>query len=201
MDYTTPSFGFAKKNRLTRTLLADWRITSISTTQSGQLLATPTSSNSIGSYVSTGFTRMVRVPNVPLYLKDVNCGCIDPTQETVLNPAAWQNQAAGVPGSNVAYYNDFRAQRRPVISGGIGKVFQIREGMSFSIRAEFFNLFNMMESLANPSTGSPQNPVTRSNGVLTGGFGYLNYTGIAGNSVSSSLPTPRTGQIVARFQF
>ena len=144
---------------------------------------------------------MVRVPGVPLYLKDINCGCIDPTQETVLNPAAWQNQAPGVPGSNVAYYNDFRAQRRPVISGGIGKVFQIHEGVTFSIRAEFFNLFNMMESLANPSTGSPQNPVTRSNGVLTGGFGYLNYTGIAGNSVSSSLPTPRTGQIVARIQF
>ena len=86
-------------------------------TQSGQLLATPTSSNSIGSYVSTGYTRMVRVPGVPLYLKDPNCGCIDPTQETVLNPAAWLNQAPGVPGSNVVYYNDFRAQRRPVDFG------------------------------------------------------------------------------------
>jgi hypothetical protein len=37
--------------------------------------------------------------------------------------------------------------------------------------------------------------------LLTGGFGYLNYTGISANSVSSSLPTPRTGQIVARFDF
>lgn len=201
VDYTIPAIGPVKRSRIAKAILADWRITSLSTDQSGALLATPTSSNSISSYLSTGYTRMVRVPGVPLYLKDVNCGCIDPTQETVLNPAAWQNQAAGVPGSNVAYYNDFRAQRRPAISGGIGKVFQIREGVSFSVRAEFFNLFNMMESLANPSTGSPQNPVTRSNGLLTGGFGYLNYTGIAGNSVSSSLPTPRTGQIVARIQF
>ena len=93
-------------------------------------------------------------------------------------------------------------QRRPVISGGIGKAFRIRERLSFSVRAEFFNLFNMEESLANPSTGSPQNPPTRSNqGLLTGGFGYLNYTGISANSVSSSLPTPRTGQIVARVDF
>ena len=100
------------------------------------------------------------------------------------------------------YYNDFRGQRRPAISGGIGKVFKIRESVAFSVRAEFFNLFNMMESLGNPSTGSPQNPPTRSGaGLLTGGFGYLNYTGIAGNSVSSSLPTPRTGQVVARIQF
>jgi hypothetical protein len=201
LDYTVPAIGPVRRSRLARALLADWRLTSLTTDQSGQLLATPTSSNSIGSYVSTGYTRMVRVPGIPLYLKDINCGCIDPTQETVLNPAAWQNQAAGVPGSNVAYYSDFRAQRRPVISGGFGKVFRLREGVWFSVRAEFFNLFNMEESLANPSTGSPQNPVTRSNGVLTGGFGYLNYTGIAGNSVSSSLPTPRTGQIVARIQF
>ena len=201
VDYTVPAFGVVRRSRLASAILADWRITSLSTTQSGQLLATPTSSNSIGSYVSTGATRMARNPGVPLYTKDINCGCIDPTQETVLNPSAWTNQAPGVPGSNAVYYNDFRAQRRPVISGGIGKVFRLREGMHFSVRAEFFNLFNMQESLGNPSTGSPQNPVTRSNGVLTGGFGYMNYTGIAGNSVSSSLPTPRTGQIVARIQF
>jgi hypothetical protein len=71
-----------------------------------------------------------------------------------------------VPGSNVAYYNDFRGQRRPAISGGIGKVFKIRESVSFSVRAEFFNLFNMMEALGNPSTGSPQNPPTRSGAGL-----------------------------------
>jgi hypothetical protein len=201
VDYIVPAIGPVKRSRIAKAILADWRITSLTTDQSGQLLATPTSSNSIGSYVSTGYTRMVRVPGAPLYLKDLNCGCIDPTQETVLNPAAWQNQNPGVPGSNVVYYSDFRAQRRPAVSGGIGKVFKIREAVSFSVRAEFFNLFNMQESLANPSTGSPQNPPTRSNGVLTGGFGYLNYTGIAGNSVSSSLPTPRTGQIVARIQF
>ena len=202
VDYTVPAIGPVKHNRIAKALLADWRLTSLSTNQSGVLLATPTSSNSIGSYLSTGYTRMARVPGVPLYTKDINCGCIDPTQQTVLNPAAWQNQDPGVPGSNVAYYNDFRGQRRPAISGGIGKVFKIRESVAFSIRAEFFNLFNMMEALGNPSTGSPQNPPTRSGaGLLTGGFGYLNYTGIAGNSVSSSLPTPRTGQVVARIQF
>ena len=202
VDYTVPAIGPVKRSRIARAILADWRITSLSTNQSGVLLGTPASSNSIGSYVSTGYTRMARLPGVPLYLKDINCGCIDPTQQTVLNPAAWQNQDAGVPGSNVAYYNDFRGQRRPAISGGIGKVFKIREGVSFSVRAEFFNLFNMMEALGNPSTGSPQTPPTRSAaGLLTGGFGYLNYTGIAGNSVSSSLPTPRTGQVVARIQF
>src|SRR5262249_15555262 len=167
VDYNVPAIGPVKKSRFAKAALADWRITTITTTQSGVLLSTPVSSNGIGSCVSTGYTRQVRVPGVPLYLKDINCGCIDPTQQTVLNPAAWQDQAAGVPGSNVAYYNDFRGQRRPVISGGIGKVFQIREGMSFSIRAEFFNLCNMEESLSNTITGGRQSPVTRANALLT----------------------------------
>ena len=98
VDYTVPAIGPVKQNRIAKAILADWRITSLSTNQSGVLLGTPTSSNSIGSYLSTGYTRMARVPGVPLYLKDINCGCIDPTQETVLNPAAWQNQDAGRSG-------------------------------------------------------------------------------------------------------
>ncbi|HXB74935.1 MAG TPA: TonB-dependent receptor [Candidatus Acidoferrales bacterium] len=202
VDYTIPAIGPVKRSRIARAILSDWRVTSLDTIQSGDLLASPTSSNSIGSYVSTGYTRMVRVSGQPLYLININCNCIDPTQQTVLNPAAWQNQAAGVPGSNIVYYNDFRGQRRPIVSGGLGKAFRIREKASFSVRAEFFNLFNQLLSLPNPSTGSPQNPPTRSNsGLLTGGFGYLNYSGISANSVSSSLPTPRTGQIVARIDF
>jgi hypothetical protein len=88
-----------------------------------------------------------------------------------------------------------------VISGGLGKSFRIRERMALSIRGEFFNIFNQLLSLPNPSTGSPANPPTRSNGLLTGGFGFLNYTSITSNSVNSTVPTPRTGQIVARFEF
>lgn len=202
VNYTTPVVGFMKENRFARAALGGWKIGTISTWQSGTLLGAPTSSNAIGNFVATGYTRQVRVPGVPLYLKDPNCGCIDPTQETILNPAAWQDQAAGVPGSNIVYYNDFRGQRRPIISGGLGKEFRVKEQVTFSLRAEFFNLLNQNLSLANPSTSNPAVPPTRSaNGMLTGGFGFLNYTGIASNSVNSSLPTPRTGQLVARIDF
>jgi len=202
VDYTVPVFGFAKRHGLARALLSDWRITTIDTFQSGSLLQAPASSNSIGSYLSTGYTRMVRVQGQPLYLVDINCGCIDPTKQTVLNPAAWQDQAPGVPGSNILYYDDFRGQRRPIVSAGLGKLFRIKERATFSVRAEFFNLFNQLLSLPNPSTSSPQNPATHNGqGLLTGGFGYLNYSGISANSVTSSLPTPRTGQIVARIDF
>jgi len=201
VNYTVPAFGFVKQSQLAKTFLSGWKLGTISTWQSGVLLSAPGSNNGIGGFVSTGYTRQVRVSGVPLYLKSLNCGCIDPTQQTVLNPAAWQDQAPGVSGSNIAYYNDFRGQRRPVISGGLGKEFQLREKVTMSLRAEFFNLLNQNLSLANPSTGSPATPPTRSNGLLTGGFGFMNYLGIASNSVNSSLPTPRSGQLVARIEF
>jgi len=201
VNYTVPAYGPVKNNKWARGFLSGWKLGTISTWQSGALLASPTSSNSIGNFVATGYTRQVRVAGAPLYLKDPNCGCIDPTQETILNPAAWQDQAAGVPGSNIVYYNDFRAQRRPIISGGLGKEFRLKEKATFSLRAEFFNLLNQNLSIAPPSTGSPAVPPTRANGTLTGGFGFLNYLGIASNSVNSSLPTPRTGQLVARIEF
>ncbi len=201
IDYNIPMPGFIAGNKLANGFLGGWRLGTIDTWQSGPLLAAPTSSNSIGSYLSTGYTYEVRVPGVPLYLVNINCGCIDPTKQQVLNPAAWQNQAAGVPGSNIHYYNDFRGQRRPVTSASLGKVFSIRERARFSIRAEFFNVLNQDLSLGNPSTSSPGNPLTYQNGLITGGFGTMNYTGITSNSVNSSLPTPRTGQLVARFEF
>src|SRR6185312_5343116 len=101
--------------------------------------------NSLGTYLPGQSTRDFRVPGQPLYLKDVNCGCIDPTQQTVLNPAAWLDpSAAGVWGTSAHYYSDFRGPRRPVESISLGKRFPIRERVVFSIRAEFFNPFNRM---------------------------------------------------------
>jgi hypothetical protein len=201
LDYTTQSYGFLKNSKLARTLLAGWTIGAITQYQSGPLLGAPGSNNSLGTYLPGQGTRQFRVPGVPLYTKDLNCGCIDPTQETVLNPAAWTDQPTGVWGTGTVYYNDFRGQRRPVESINLGKRFPIRERMSFSIRAEFFNPLNRQEVVSDPSTGSPSNPPTRSNGLLTGGFGYMNYTAISSNAVGGSLPAPRTGQLVARFEF
>jgi hypothetical protein len=164
-------------------------------------LAAPGSANSIGSYYAGSSSRQWRVPGQPLYLKDIN-GKLDPTQDIVLNPAAWVDQPVGVWGSGAVYYSDFRGKRRPVESINIGKRFPLHgERVAMSVRAEFFNILNRMEVVSDPSTGSPSNPPTRNNGVLTGGFGYMNYTNVTSNSVGGSLPAPRNGQVVIRFEF
>lgn len=74
--------------------------------------------------------------------------------------------------------------------------------MSFSIRGEVFNPLNRLEVLSDPSTGSPATAPTRSPaGLLTGGFGYVNYTAITSNTTTGNFPSSRTAQIVARFEF
>jgi hypothetical protein len=202
VNYTLPSYGFARRNLLTRTFLAGWTIGTVSQYSSGALLAAPGSNNGIGTYLPGSSSRQFRVPGQPLYLKNPNCRCFDPTTETILNPAAWTDQVQGVFGSGNVYYSDFRGQRRPVESINLGKRFAIREKMALTIRAEFFNPLNRNEVLSDPSTGSPATAPTRSPaGLLTGGFGYVNYTAISSNSVGGTLPSPRTGQMVARFEF
>jgi len=202
IDYQLPAYGFIARNRYARFALAGWTIGSVLQYTSGQLLQAPASNNSLGTYLPGQGTRQFRVPGQPLYTKDPNCGCYDPTVETVLNPAAWTDQAAGVFGNFANYYGDFRAQRRPSESMSFGKRWPVwREKMALSLRIEFFNVFNRMVSLPNPVTSNPATPPTRQNGVLTGGFGYVAFNQISSNNQNNTYPAPRTGQMVLRFQF
>ena len=202
-NYTMPAYGFTKKNVLTRALLSRWTFGSVSQFSSAALLAAPASNNGIGTYLPGSSSRQFRVPGQDLYLKNPNCRCFDPTTETILNPAAWRDQAQGVFGSGTVYYSDFRGKRRPVESFNFGKKFPIRgERTALSLRAEVFNPFNRLLVLSDPATGSPATAPTRSPaGLLTGGFGYVNYTAITSNSVGGNFPSPRTAQIVMRIEF
>jgi len=133
------------------------------------------------------------VPGQQLFLKDLNCHCIDPNKDFVLNPAAWLDPAQGQWGTAAAYYNDFRFQRRPAEQLGIGRLFRIRERMSLQIRGEFYNVFNRTE-MNNPAAGNALATQTRNTaGVATGGWGWIN--------PGSLFSTPRQGQSLARFQF
>ena len=201
VNYRVTSHGFVARNRFTRLVLANWNVGAVLQYTSGGLLQAPGSTNSLGTYLPGQGTRQFRVAGQPLFLKDPNCGCIDPTQETILNPKAWVDQAPGVWGTAANWYNDFRGQRRPAESMSLGKTFPIHERARISFRAEFFNIFNRLESFPNPSTANPATPPTRSNGLLTGGFGFINYTQITSNSQNNAYPSPRTGQVVLRFEF
>ncbi len=193
ITYTVPSPGFTS-NKFLRNVLRDWTISEFFRDGSGLPIQAPAIQNNIQSVLFQTGGFMNRVPGVPLFNESLNCHCIDPNKEFVLNPAAWAEPAPGTFGNAAAYYNDYRFQRRPSEQAGIGRIFRIRERMTLQIRAEFYNVFNRTE-MANPVvTNALATQTVSSTGQTTGGFGWINTGGALGAQ-------PRNGQLLARIQF
>jgi hypothetical protein len=192
--YTTPKFSLGNKfaGKASSWIARDWQIGTLLRYSSGLPIASPTSTNSLATYLfqSTFFNR---IPGVPLFTENLNCHCFDPNKTFVLNPAAWSNPAPGQWGTAAAYYSDFRYQRRPVENMSLARVFRIKERASLQIRAEFTNIFNRTEA-NNPTVTNPlATQTTTATGQTTAGFGYINN--------GTTFGSPRAGQLVARFQF
>lgn len=192
VNYKTPAFT---NNRLIRSVVRDWSVATVLRYSSGVPIQTPGAQNNLNTLLfrNNGSSFANRVPGQPLFLKDLNCHCVDPNKEFVLNPAAWSDPAAGQWGTSAAYYNDYRQQRRPAEQVGFGREFRIREGMSFQMRAEFFNVFNRTQMNSPASGNALQAQLRNGVGVPASGFGYINPTSLAFG--------PRSGQLVARFGF
>jgi hypothetical protein len=201
------------KNRYANVVYAGWQLGAFLQYGSGMPLLPPAANiaNNLGT------SQMVRTGQ-PLFLKDLNCGCINYYTDQVLNPAAWTNPAAGTFGPGPAaslYYTDFRQARRPQENFNIGRNFRIKERMSLQIRAEFSNIFNRTQ-VGNPITTNPVNnlnvinPLTKNSVGNTAGFGVYTLANVLKNStpsltangvVNQLFSQPRQGTLVARFTF
>src|SRR5262249_12050155 len=200
-NYTTPGLkgGNGAASKILSSVVHDWTIGTVLRYQSGELIAVPASNNNqltqLGRGPSNnpanwggGTTFFNRVPGQPLFGKNPNCHCIDPTKDLVLNPNAWVDAPAGQFGTTAPYLNDYRWQRQPSESFSFGRIFAVNRehNVKSEFRAEFYNLLNRL-FLSNPisvKTGgftlltgrNPIAPITRDNlGRLTGGFGYVNW--------------------------
>jgi hypothetical protein len=218
VSYTTPKLasGSTGGMKAVSWLLRDWTYSAVLRYQSGGLLATPPSNNNLLSDLGRGpannpalwgggYTFYNRVPGQPLFSVDPNSH-FDPTTQLVLNPNAWVDAAPGTFGASAPYYSDFRWQRQPAENMGFGRLFRIREKFQLQIRAEFTNIFNrLFYSLPSDGAGfggatNPATPAGYGNAygnlsnLLSSGFGYVNWFNGAGAQ-------PRSGQIIARFQF
>ncbi len=192
LNYETPKLG---SNKPMRNLLGGWTVGGVLRYQSGTLIGAPTSNNNLNASTYQS-TRMQRVAGQPLYLKDPNCSCIDPYKDLLLNKAAWQDVPRGQWGPATPFYNDYRNPRHPDEQISLGRNFsmaKVREGMSFQIRAEFFNVLNRLQ-IANPGGGPADATTFNNQGLLSGGFGRIDPTSTTGG-------LPRNGQLVARFSF
>jgi hypothetical protein len=217
MLYTVPKARFLDKWKAFSFAAKDWQIDFSGSYGSGSLL-TPPATTTTNNLALTGTSQMLRVPGQPLYTKDLNCHCVNPFTDQLLNPLAWTNPTAtGAPdytsnnsGGSVngvfgpsTLYTDFRGPRHPTESFNFGRNFRIKERMNFQIRAEFTNALNRT-FLGNPSTTAPRTAVGRNNlGQINSGFGTINATSAVNGAplLGGNLSLPRQGTLIARFTF
>ena len=188
-NYQSPRVG---QNRWVSTVLRDWTVSGFLRYASGTPIQSPAAQNNLAQLLFRG-TFANRVPGQALFLKDLNSRSIDPNKDFVLNPSAWSDPAEGQWGTAAAFYDDYRFQRRPSEQVGIGRSFQIREGMTFQFRGEFFNVFNRTQMGDPTASNALATQVRNANGVPTAGFGRINALSLGGN--------PRRVQLLARFEF
>ena len=193
-SYSTPAVG---KGKLVANATRDWTFGGFLRYASGLPIPSPYGQNGLNSLllrnVGTGSgTFFNRIPGQPLFLKSLNCGCIDPNKQLVLNSAAWSDPAPGQFGGQ-PFYNDYRYQRRPTESLSLGRSFRIRESMAFEIRMEAFNVFNRTQMNDPDGSNALLTPTLDSHGNVVSGFGRIN--------PGSLYATPRHGQLLARFRF
>ncbi len=203
-NYEVPAFSFASRG-WKRALLAGWTADGIFHYQSGFPIQVPNAQtqfqlNSV-TFTSSNNGNGVwanRVPGQKLFLHDLNKHSGDPRTTLFLNPAAWTSPAPGTYSTSKPFYGDYRGPRYPSEQLGFGKGFNIRESLKFSLRADFFNVFNRWAYPGLQNTGNfAQATQTNPDGSIANGFGYL------GNSISGAGGNfaPRSTSIVARIQF
>ena len=187
-NYEAPKFT---ANKMVRQVVGGWTLGGILRYGSGTPIPVPSSTSALNSVIFQS-TRMNRVAGQPLFLKDLNCHCIDPNKDFVLNPAAWSDVPQGQWGSSAPYYDDYRYQRLATEQLSFGRMFRIRERVRLQVRAEFFNVFNRTV-MPNPSAGNPlQTQTFSATGVPTAGFGRIDATSVSGQ---------RNGQLVGRIEW
>ena len=185
--YQIPTFGLAE-GRWKSLLLKGWTTDGILIYESGALIQVPNSQNGLTNITFAPGNFANRVFGQPLYLNSVNKHNSNPGGTFYLNPAAWSDPASGTYGNAKPYYGNYREPRYPNEQMGLGKAFPLAERVTFSVRADFFNVFNRW-ALPNLSGTS--------NELQADQFGYV---GTNLNSAGANYP-PRSGEIVARIQF
>ena len=189
INYQTPAAGSSRALRLAT---GGWTIGAILRYQSATPIAVPGAQNNLGAQLGRG-TVANRVPGQPLFLQDLNCHCYDPSNEYVLNSAAWVEPASGQWGTSAAYYDDYRGFRRPSEQIAVGRIFRIHESIAVELQAMFFNALNRT-FLNNPDSGNARASVARNaNGTTLSGFGRINN--------GTTALGPRDGVLSLRFLF
>jgi hypothetical protein len=207
-NYLLPKLSI---NRVLSMAIRDWRFGFVLSYSSGRPIQVPAaSSTSVTSLYTFVGTFANRVKGQPLFAKTVknpdktttttplsslnDRSAFDPLTDFVLNPAAWKDPLPGQFSDSTGFYNDYRYPRHPEEKLSIGRIFQLKEGVQLSIRADFNNMFNryvLADSLLT-STNAIATQTWSGSGASASGFGRY-------NAVNANAQ--RNGLVVAKFIF
>ena len=94
ISYRSLPYGSSK---LLRAVTEDWTFGTFLRYGGGFPIPAPYAQNNLNSVMlrnDTNVSFFNRVPGAPLFLKNLNCHCINPQEQLALNPAAWSDSRA-----------------------------------------------------------------------------------------------------------
>jgi hypothetical protein len=176
--------GLESRSYYTRLILGGWKVNTVMRAQNGSLISEPGSVYQIGDPLYAAprnFQRMFNTcyedTNGNLVMTSASVQACDSTSPAA-NPVYRQRDQYTV-ATNPYYINE-RQRIFPLVDASLFKLFTLREGMSFEIRGEFFNIGNR------PNFGGP------GTGLNSSTYGVV---------VLNQVNDARTGQLTARFNF
>ena len=171
------SYHFPALNMLpkyARLLLGGWQVNAVERAQNGLLVANPSGVTVLGNPKLVNPTRTRFFNTCYLDTAGVRHNC-----QPGDSPAFQQNLAFTLNSAPPSMHN-VRQQVHPLTDASLFKQFTLREGTTFEIRGEFFNVLNTV------NFGGPTTSLTSSS------FGVVGLT---------QANDPRIGQLTARFNF
>lgn len=181
---------FASHAYYTRLLLGGWKLNTVMRAQNGSLISEPSGVIQIGDPLYMAPRTFQRMFNT----------CYEDVTGKLVNTSFSQSGAVSVQGCDAAspqsnpvyrqryqytvatnpYYINERQRIFPLVDASLFKQFILREGVSFEIRGEFFNIGNR------PNFGGP------GTGLNSSSYGLVTLT---------QVNDARTGQLTARINF
>jgi len=181
---------FMNRPAYERLLIGGWQLNSVLRAQNGNLITAPLTVNLIGDptqgnktysrYINTCYQNQAGA-NVASTASAPACDSLSP------NPAYRQRYAYDLQSNST--YIGVRQRIYPLLDLSMFKRFEVREGVSFEIRGEFFNVLNT------PNFNGPNTTIGNAQ------FGASPYTSIGGATYYTQANDPRIGQLTGRINF
>jgi hypothetical protein len=188
---------FEGRPYLERLILGGWQLNSVARFSNGSLISAPGNVNIIGNYKQPNWT-LTRQFNT--CFNDVTgtpvptgppTGLIKVTGCDATSPTPAFQQRLGYTSQNNSPVLNIRQQLHPLLDASMFKKFILREGVSFEIRGEFYNILNT------PEWGGPSTSL----GAQNAGSSASGYTTANPMGIFNQANDPRIGELTARINF